>query len=87
MPRLGRGISAHRARGLAPHLDGAGLDLQRRLEGAGAYPRADSMGASASGNASRRACSSRLVACISAGEGDISQSFPSVAPRAVAGGG
>ena len=44
MPRLGRGISAHRARGLAPHLDGIGLDLQRRLEGAGAYPRADSMG-------------------------------------------
>ena len=35
MPRLGRGISAHRARGLAPHFDGTGLDLQRRLEAAG----------------------------------------------------
>ena len=33
MPRLGRGISAHRARGLAPQLEGVGLDFQRRLEG------------------------------------------------------
>lgn len=86
MPRLGRGISAHRARGLAPHFDGTGLDLQRRLEGAGGIAEGGFYGASASGNASRRACSSRLVAWISAGEGDISQSFPSVAPRAVAGG-
>ena len=35
MPRLGRGISVHRARGLAPHLDGIGLDFQRRLEARG----------------------------------------------------